>query len=175
MTATITSINGAQTLRKLDVGAGAMRDEGYETMDISPAFSPDFQHDLTQFPWPFEDRSFDEVRCFHVLEHIERKYTIAMMNEMHRILNPSGVLEIEIPLFPYWPAIADPTHVSFFVPQTFAYFCTGESYAKGMKGSRAYEGYENHRKLYGIKEWELVAAKRDELGSILRVVMKPCA
>lgn len=162
-------------LRKLDVGAGAIREEGYETMDISPAFSPDFQHDLTQLPWPFADQTFDEVKCFHVLEHLERKYLVPVMNEMHRILKPEGRAMIEVPLFPYWPAIADPTHVSFFVIQTFAYFCTGESYQRAAHGARAFEDYHDHRKLYGINEWEMIAAKRDGMGSIVRVELKPCA
>jgi SAM-dependent methyltransferase len=176
MSATITEIskNGTATGRKLDVGAGAHKEPGYETMDISSVFSPDFRHDITSFPWPFEDRTFSEIRCHHVLEHVDRKDLIAVMNEMWRICKGDGIVNIEIPLFPYWPAIADPTHISFFVPQTFAYFCTEESYTKGMKGAKAYEGYTSHRALYGIREWKLVSAKRDGIGSILRVEMTPC-
>ena len=45
MTATIAAINSngrVGTLRKLDVGAGAKSDDGWETMDVSPAYHPDF-------------------------------------------------------------------------------------------------------------------------------------
>jgi hypothetical protein len=38
-----------------------------------------------------------------------------------------------------WQAFADPTHVSFFVKETFFYFLPGH--------------YEEHQKLYGIKPW----------------------
>jgi SAM-dependent methyltransferase len=172
MAATITpmrSPNGhVATPRKLDIGSGAIKDEGYETMDISPVYSPDFQHDLTQFPWPFEDESFDEVRAFHVLEHIERQHLIAVMNEMHRLVTPDGIANIEVPVFPFWTAIADPTHVSFFVPQTWAYFCTHESVRRGLQGS-ALADFASHRELYGIKTWKLQKAFRDAMGSILRV------
>lgn len=173
MTATITEIskNGAAaTLRKLDVGAGGKRDDGFETMDVSPVYSPDFQHDLTQFPWPFEDNTFDELRCWHVLEHIERQHLISVMNELQRVLKVGGVADIEVPVFPYWTAIADPTHVSFFVPQTFAYFCTVESYHRAVHGSPVAD-YEEHRRLYGIRTWVLRKAFRDEMGSIMRVEM----
>lgn len=170
---TMTGTNGVATelrpLRKLDVGAGAKRDDDYETMDVSPAYSPNFQHDMLQMPWPFEDATFDALRCWHVLEHIERKHQIDVMNEMHRILKPGGVADIEVPVFPYWTAIADPTHLSFFVPQTFAYFCTHDSYTKSIRGAQVFEDLAEHRKLYGIKEWECRKAMRDEMGSILRV------
>lgn len=156
--------------RKLDVGAGGKRDPGFETMDISPVYSPDFEHDLTRFPWPFEDDTFDELRCWHVLEHIERKHLISVMNEMQRVLKVGGVADIEVPVFPYWTAIADPTHISFFVPQSFAYFCTAESYKRAVRGAAAAD-YEEHRALYGISTWVLRKAFRDEMGSILRVEM----
>lgn len=164
----VLAVNGTGT-RKLDIGAGAITpDDGWETMDVSPAYSPDFQHDMTSLPWPFPDGAFDEVRCFHVLEHLERQYLIPVMNEMWRILKSKGVAKIEVPVFPYWTAIADPTHVSFFVPQTWAYFTTNESYRKAMHGSRAAD-YHQHRALYGIKEWVMTKALRDEQGSILAV------
>ena len=162
----------AEELRKLDVGAGAYKDDGYLTLDISPVFSPDFEHDITQFPWPFPDASMSDVRCLHVLEHLERKHLVPVMNEMHRILAPGGVLEIEVPIFPYWTAIADPTHVSFFVPQTFSYFCDMQSYTKIMRGATIMVDHSDHRKLYDIKEWRLVKAFRDEMGSLLRVKME---
>ncbi len=151
--------------RKLDIGAGAKRDPDFETMDISPVYDPDFQHDLTRFPWPFADGEFDGVRCHHVLEHIERKHLIAVMNEMHRILKPGGNADIEVPVFPYWTAIADPTHVSFFVLQTFWYFC---------KGSFQGNDYAEQRALYGVKEWKLGEAFKSGMGDILRVgLVKP--
>ena len=173
MTATAPRIAANGTAeRRLDIGAAGISLEGYETLDISPVFSPTYQHDLTNFPWPFEDETFVGVRCSHVLEHLERKYLIPAMNEMWRILKPQGVAEIEVPVFPYWTAIADPTHVSFFVPQTFAYFCTMDSYRKAVRGSKIFENYHEYRQVYGIHEWVMDHALRDEMGSIVRVYMR---
>lgn len=169
---TVTATDGAVIVpegRRLDVGAGTIREDGWETMDLSPSYSPDFQHDITQLPWPFADETFAEIRCQHVLEHLERKHLIPVMNEMHRITMPGGSVEIEVPVFPYWTAIADPTHLQFFVPQTFAYFCTSDSYRKAVNGARNMYDYAEQRQLYGIREWEMVKAWRDEMGSLLRV------
>jgi len=175
MTATITSINGAKALRKLDVGAGAKYEEGWETMDLSPAYSPDFAHDITQFPWPFADGDFDELRCWHVLEHLPATITqidwehraieytnarVAVMNEMHRILKPGGRLSIEVPIFPFWQSVADPTHISPpFVQQSFDYFTIGG-------------GHDEHMALYGVKAWEFVERMSVDDGRIKRVTMR---
>lgn len=168
-----TKLKIVSTVRRLDVGAGAKSDDGWETMDMSPAYHPDFQHDMTSFPWPFPDDTFDELRCWHVMEHMnpvtmhidwENKSVeyvntrIAVMNEMWRILKPDGMVNIEVPIFPYWQAIADPTHVAMFVPQTFWYFTKDE--------------HDMHRRLYGIKSWKLIKGKRNNLGSILNVTMQ---
>jgi hypothetical protein len=159
--------------RWLDLGAGERAAAGYETMDISPVYSPDFQHDLTMFPWPFADETFVHVRAHHILEHIDRAYLIATMNEIHRILAPRGMADIEVPVFPFWTAIADPTHISFFVPQTFAYFCTIDSYTAAMRGAPAMD-YAVHRRLYRIDQWEMRKAYRNDQGSALRVeLVKP--
>ena len=128
--------------RKLDVGSGGTHEDGWESIDRSDAYKPDYVHDLTDFPWPFEDEAFDELRCSHILEHIDRSLLVSVMNEMHRIMKPGGMLHIESPVAPHWKAFADPTHVSFLVPQTFIYF--------------ADESASMYQKLYGIKKWELV-------------------
>ena len=128
--------------RKLDVGSGDGHNEGWETIDKSDAFHPDHVHDLTDIPWPFEDATFDELKCSHILEHIDRSLLISVMNEMHRITKPGGRLQIESPVAPHWKAFADPTHVSFLVPQTFIYFSD--------------ESAEMYRTLYGMEKWDMV-------------------
>lgn len=158
-------------LQKLDVGAGGMAEDGFISMDISPAYSPDFQHDMTQFPWPFEDESMSHVKCFHVLEHLDRKHDPGDERDAPHP-RAGWVCEIEVPIFPYWTAIADPTHYTFFVPQTWAYFCTQKSYQQHMRGASIGVDYGGHRKLYDIKEWTLTKAFRNEQGSILRTLME---
>ena len=127
-------------MRQLDVGAGGQREDGWETLDKTDLYHPDHVHDITVLPWPFENGAFDRVKCVHVLEHVDRALLVPVMNELHRILKPGGLLFVETPVAPHWKAFADPTHVSYFVPQTFLYFADD---------SMAY-----WRTLYGIEKWD---------------------
>jgi SAM-dependent methyltransferase len=76
-----------------------------------------------EYPLPFADESFGIVWASHVVEHVHN-YT-QLMREFHRILVPRGVLHVVVPEFPCGASIADPTHVRYFVPQSF-FHLTGE-------------------------------------------------
>lgn len=45
----------------------------------------------------FRDGMFDEVRLHHVLEHVPVGDAPAVLAELHRIIRPGGVLDIEVP------------------------------------------------------------------------------
>ena len=147
-----------QEVRKLDIGAGDKREDGFLAIDI--AGQPDILCDARHLP--FRDGAFAEVRALHVLEHIRREDLVATMNEWHRVTAPEGTLEIEVPIFPSDDAMADPTHVSFFVPRTFDYFVDGA-------------GYDGHRRLYGIERWSYITRERCAMNSILHVRLAKCA
>jgi SAM-dependent methyltransferase len=136
---------------RLDIGAGEMKQYGWTSVDVQDHFKPDIIASVTDLP--YEDGSVDEARCLHVLEHLERKDIIRAFNEIWRVLKVGGELLVEVPIFPYWEAIADPTHYSFFVPQSFWYFTRDD--------------YKSFRKMYGIKPWKLTGGKRNALGSVL--------
>jgi SAM-dependent methyltransferase len=84
-------------LKKLNLGCGEHKKEGYINLDWSPLNVPDIVHDLNVVPYPFEDNSFDLIEIFHVLEHLDKPFII--MREMHRILRPGGVLHVKVPHF----------------------------------------------------------------------------
>ena len=138
--------------RKLNLGAGWDRTEGYIRVDR--AGDPDIKLDVNHLP--FADDSFVEIRAFHILEHLERRDLVPLMNECWRILQPEGVMEIEVPLFPTEAAVADPTHISFFVAATFDYFTKDGQ-------------FDGQRMLYGIKPWALTDRVRDAMAIFLRV------
>jgi ubiquinone/menaquinone biosynthesis C-methylase UbiE len=46
---------------------------------------------------PFEDNSFDKIICFHLIMHLSKFDTKAVLNEITRILKPGGVLIIDYP------------------------------------------------------------------------------
>ncbi len=85
------------TLQKLNLGCGEHKKEGYVNIDWQALTKPDAVHDLNVFPYPFPDSTFDLVEAFHVLEHLDKPFSI--MKELHRILKPGGTLHIKVPHF----------------------------------------------------------------------------
>jgi len=55
---------------KLDLASGQNRTEGYFGVDIAPGDNVDAVVDLTQFPWPIESDSAEDIVCNHYVEHI---------------------------------------------------------------------------------------------------------
>ena len=83
--------------KRLDFGAGERNESGSISVDRQPLTNPDIAHDLNNFPYPFADASVDEVRAFHVIEHLDRPFDA--MREFHRILKPGGLLHVKVPHF----------------------------------------------------------------------------
>lgn len=155
------------TAMKLDVGAGAKKDEGYLALDVVGYFKPDILATICQLP--FVDDHFDEVRCHHVLEHMERRDLVPAMNEMWRVLRPGGQIDIEIPVYPHLESIADPTHLSFYHSATFEYFARCDR--KHDHGSQQSGCYEHQRLLYGIQPWRIIKTTRIKYGALVKVAM----
>lgn len=70
---------------------------------------------------PFAADVIDHVYAIHFLEHIDD--LLRVMNEVHRVLKPGGVLHVMVPHWRCANAVADPTHRRLFHPQTFKFFC----------------------------------------------------
>lgn len=83
--------------KKLNLGCGEDKKEGYVNLDWSPLVHPDVAHDLNELPYPFKDNEFDLIEAYHVLEHLDKPFLI--MKEFHRILKPEGTLHIKVPHF----------------------------------------------------------------------------
>ncbi len=83
--------------KKLNLGCGSDKKAGYINLDWQESAKPDVQHDLNRIPYPFGDNTFDLIEAFHVIEHLDRPFTV--MKELHRILKPGGTLHIKVPHF----------------------------------------------------------------------------
>lgn len=157
---------------KLNLGAGDQKIEGYQSVDVAPECKPDFLLDITKFPWPWEENSIDGIMADNIMEHIEPKTFIKVMNECHRILKPGCQIWIRVPHIPIKAdieklgfnegdyhklkrvltrtlealnaAFTDPTHLGFFTPQTFDYW--NEDHTRGRTFGKS----------YGIKSWKLI-------------------
>lgn len=128
-----------EDFKKLDIGSGISKRAGYETLDNDPIVNPDILADIEE-KIPVEDETYDEIRCHHILEHIETKNKVKVLGELWRILKKGGILDIEVPNFPSPQSIQDPTHVSFWCSESFKYFLKVESLHKNFKSR--YSQYE---------------------------------
>jgi predicted SAM-dependent methyltransferase len=109
-----------QPLKILDLGCGNKKREGAVGIDFNGRTAADVIHDLDVFPYPLEDSSFDEIYLDNILEHLDD--VIRVMEEIHRICKPSGLVKVIVPYFRSIWAYIDPTHRHFFTVDSFAYF-----------------------------------------------------
>jgi SAM-dependent methyltransferase len=109
-------------IMKIHLGCGVDKKEGYLNCDISPLVKPDLVIDLER-NLPFKDDSVDEVVANHVMEHIHN--FVPLMHELWRVSKKDTLIYIRTPFYSTWGQFNDPTHVRFFTPWSFGYFCGG--------------------------------------------------
>lgn len=108
--------------RVLDIGCGRTKQQPFAVgVDCHSFEGVDVVTDLENAGLPSRDREIDQVYAVHFLEHVRN--LLGLMNEIHRVLRPDGVLHVMVPNASFVNALADPTHVRFFHLQTFKFFC----------------------------------------------------
>jgi glycosyltransferase involved in cell wall biosynthesis len=152
---------GREKKKKLDIGSGNWKFEGYETLDNDPIVEPNILADIED-KIPAKDETYDEIRCHHILEHIETKNKVKVMGELWRILKTGGILDIEVPNFPSPQSIQDPTHVSFWNSESFRYF---------LKSDSLYENFHKRYSQYTVPTFERLSEEL-ESGWIYRTKLK---
>lgn len=106
--------------QKLHLGCGTVIKKEWINHDCIPLPGVDIVHDLRIFPWPFEDKQFDEILMKDVLEHLPD--TIRTFEELYRITKPGAKIYISVPYWNSVTAYGDPTHVKFFNEFSFDFF-----------------------------------------------------
>lgn len=93
--------------------------------------------DVTKSRLPLNDASVDYVFSEDFLEHIPPGKCVAVMNEIHRVLVPGGVMEHYVPNAGSRNDYGSPSHLSHWNRQTFEHFdVDSHRWAK----DRAFEG-----------------------------------
>lgn len=82
----------------------------------------DIVHDLTVFPYPFEDNSVDEIVSNHFVEHLTGEEFIKHFDECYRILKTGGKMKVVHPYAFSVRAFQDPTHKTFIPAERYLYF-----------------------------------------------------
>lgn len=112
---------GEQAPQVLDLGCGSRKQVDRAVgVDCHRLPAVDVQARIER-GLPFPDASVDHVYAVHFLEHVDD--LLAVMNEIHRVLKPDGVLHVMVPSARHVNALADPTHRRLFHRQTFKFFC----------------------------------------------------
>ena len=122
-----------ENLRMLDLGGGHNKPEGYQSVDLH---NGDITHDIRQ-GLPFADNSVGCIRAYDFLEHVPTcgrsdcphtppLCTVGLMNEIYRVLAPGGWLVSRTPSTEGRGAFQDPTHASFWNPNSFWYYTRRE-------------------------------------------------
>jgi predicted SAM-dependent methyltransferase len=110
-------------MKKLHLGCGQKRKEGWINVDQLTSVNPDIVLNLNSSNWPFADNSIDQIFSDNVLEHLDSP--IRCMEECYRILKPGGCMESVVPFAMSAGALQDPTHKSFWTDYTVYYFVKG--------------------------------------------------
>ena len=118
-------------MRILDLGCGATKEKGAVGIDIIPLDGVDIIANLTEFPYPLANNSFDAVYLNDVIEHLPN--TIATMEEIYRVARPDARVYIRVINWNSHYTAMDPTHVSAFTENSFDFF-----------GARAGRSYYTH-------------------------------
>lgn len=84
-------------MKCLNLGSGAFPKPGFINVDYYADTPPDVVHNLDEFPYPFADDEFDLVEADHCLEHLREPFRV--MQEIHRITKPGGIVRIRVPHF----------------------------------------------------------------------------
>lgn len=118
---------------KLNLGCGNSKMEGFTGIDISDKVGADIVHNLTQYPWPIEDNSVEEIHCSHFFEHLDGIERMAFMNECYRIMRhpyedaDGNIVKSKMVVITPAPFthryMQDPTHkFPMVVQETYTYF-----------------------------------------------------
>jgi len=109
--------------RRLNIGCGSDVRVGWTNLDRVQLVGVDVVADIDTEPLPFDDGSFDFVLAKDVLEHCS--HPLQVIEEIHRVLTPGGVLHLQVPHFTSRGAYLDPTHVRSYSVGSFEFVTRG--------------------------------------------------
>jgi len=105
---------------KLDIGCGISKKVGFIGVDKLLLPGVDIRHDLNTFPYPFKDKSIDEIWMDQTLEHLSDP--VRVIEELYRICKNGALITVGVPYFRSFYSVIDPTHKNFFSTYWFNYF-----------------------------------------------------
>jgi len=134
---------------KLNLGAGKDYRDGFINTDIANNVGADKVFDMEE-GIPFKDNYFDEIIAYNCLEQISTpKKFVFVIQELHRILKPTGFLVIRVPNVTDICAFQDIFDILKFNKDSFTYM--------DVKHPR----YKEFGMTYGYPPFNLIPLKID--------------
>jgi len=142
-------------MKLLNAGCGTHYAKGWVNADVweSETTKPDVRV-IPGEPYPFDDNSFDAIYLGHVLEHIDWKAIPAFLQDMKRILKPSGYLLVVGPdvyrTIRRWADGHEPWHMveSTLEHQDFNY--------QPGRGNEFWDGATHHWNCHQDRVWKIL-------------------
>jgi SAM-dependent methyltransferase len=100
-------VTGHEPPFRLNLGSGNRPLAGFVNVDSRPLSTVDVVADVRSLPFP--DGSAIEVEASSLLEHFRNPYEV--LDEIHRVLAPDGVLRVRVPSPWSQAGMLDPDHV----------------------------------------------------------------
>lgn len=105
-------------MKKIKLNLGCGDDYRCNYLNVDKADVPkDYDYDLDEYPWPFQDDQYIEVLAYHVLEHLKSPYKA--MKEIIRISKNGAKVKVRFPLPKHANMTNDPTHKYPLTPKFF--------------------------------------------------------
>ena len=104
----------------LDIGCSDKKKPGFIGLDNRFVDGVDIVHDLDNIPLPFNDGELYAINASHILEHIKPWKIFELMDELWRILEVGGGLDIRVPVGISYKL--DPSHTIEFNHASFWYW-----------------------------------------------------
>lgn len=106
---------------KINIGGGYKRYDGFLNIDSDPLTNPDYSVNLETEQLPFEDSSVDEVKAYHILEHIGDGF-FHLMKELYRVCADGAIVDIHVPHHRSEGWFGDTTHRRFITVECLRQF-----------------------------------------------------
>jgi len=108
-------------MKKLHVGSGYNRYDGYLNCDNDPTTKPDLLFDLESDRYPLDDNTVESVIAHHVFEHLGEGY-IHCLKELYRVCVNEALIDVRVPHPRSDTFLADPTHQRPITPLGLSLF-----------------------------------------------------